>query len=223
MRWLAVLLVLTGLPVLARPEPTGSPASAFAAAAADARTLSPEVAHQTRYLSAYHLTAAERDILRLDAVQRFVANSLSRNSELIAPRPVAPDLWAVILSDYGWDEKTWEKFADIEPYFHLTKEVEVTKEVAYGVYADPVAKTGWKQTEVKREKAKSQSYDCSVGGRDAGPTGGCHRPHHTHRLGRARGPLRLVDGAGGTASLAQRTADRGGLLRLAEDQEPRRL
>ena len=103
---LSLLLVLCGVPALA------SPASAVAAALADARGLQPGIRESTRYLwTPGSHTATDR------AVLAFHCNSLSREAELVPLRRITDSLLAVSLLDYGWEAKTWEKFADNEPYF----------------------------------------------------------------------------------------------------------
>lgn len=112
-RWLySLCLLLLGVPALASPQ------SAVAAALNDAQRLPPAIAQQTRYLSLHSVPADQRETAR--KVLAFHCNSLSREAELVAPRQVTPDLLAVSLLDYGWAAKTWEKLAEVEPYFHVS-------------------------------------------------------------------------------------------------------
>lgn len=53
-----------------------------------------------------------------DSVARLMANSLSREGELQAPVRVNPNIWRVDLRWYDWEPETWEKFADLDNYFH---------------------------------------------------------------------------------------------------------
>ena len=105
------------------------PPEAIRAARDDARRLPAGMVREaTRYLTSYNVPLAMRGIL--DSSLRYRNNSISKRSELVAPRLVCPDLYAVIVHDYGWDPRTWEKLADVDPYFHVqvvTEEVVVRK------------------------------------------------------------------------------------------------
>jgi len=96
-------------------------------AAADvARLREPQHA---RYLALPHV-ADKKALDQWDAVLRFWANSLSREAELVAPARVAPGLWRLDLRDYGWRAETWEKLADLDPWYTVkvvTEKVKVTK------------------------------------------------------------------------------------------------
>lgn len=46
-------------------------------------------------------------------------NALSRETDLASPAAVKGGLVRIDLRDYGWDAKVWEKFRDIDPYFHV--------------------------------------------------------------------------------------------------------
>jgi hypothetical protein len=95
----------------------GSPSSALSAAVADAARLPPTVRVLTRYLD----LSALPPTMRADAIKTlaFHTNQLSRNPEFVRPRAVNDELLAVVLTDYGWKSTTWEKLANIEPYYHV--------------------------------------------------------------------------------------------------------
>lgn len=142
-RWLLILtLTFAAVPCL-----LASPQEAIAAAVADVQKLPPAVAQQTRYLSIANIPADQRDSAK--RVLAFVANSLSRESELVSPRQVTPDLLAVQLFDYGWDAKTWDKLADADPYFHVR--VEIDELQAWG-YHDAAGR--WVQTRTEKTGRK---------------------------------------------------------------------
>lgn len=102
-----------------------SPSDAVVVAVADARRLPPTIRVQTRYFSLYSVPVKERaEVLKALA---FHCNSLSREAEIIPPRLVAPDLVAVVMLDYGWERKTWDRLQDVDPYFHAQL-VQVTQD-----------------------------------------------------------------------------------------------
>jgi len=108
----------------------GSPAEAVVLAAADA-TRTPNVKTLGyRYLWLGGIPEPRRkDFLKVLA---FHVNSLSREAYIANPSLVAPDLVRISLLDYEMDGKVWEKFKDVDPYFHaLIQEdkVEVVTEV----------------------------------------------------------------------------------------------
>lgn len=116
-RWLySLVIVLLGVPALASPQ------SALAAAWEDARGIPPGAAQYTRYLDASVFPAGYRD--EAFKAMNFHANQLSRAPDLAPLRKVGPELWAVSTEDYGWDVKTWEKLADVDPYFHVQAVIE---------------------------------------------------------------------------------------------------
>lgn len=124
-----------------QPPPLASPASAVMAALADCQRLPPDRQARARYLSLYAIPAKDR--LQWGQVIAFWANSLSRESELVRPVLVAPDLVRLDLADYAWSAKTWELLLEAkEPYFH----VEIVKTEVdydeYGYYED-AARTKW--------------------------------------------------------------------------------
>lgn len=96
-----------------------SPSTAAQAAAADVLKVPADRRPYTRYLSLYHVSD-RKQLDQWDAVLAFWVNSLSRESEIVRPRQIAPGLWRVDLGDYQWDTQVWEKLADApEPYFHV--------------------------------------------------------------------------------------------------------
>ena len=118
MRWAALLLVLLAGEAMAAPN------AAVAAALNDARSLTPGIREQTRYLPLFAVAPTHRaEFLK---VLRFHVNSLSREADFANPRLVTPDLAAVVLLDYGWDAKVWERFAEVDPYFHVQVEFDWT-------------------------------------------------------------------------------------------------
>jgi hypothetical protein len=93
------------------------PGAALAAALADCRRLPTDVRTQARYLSLENLPEDYRpEALKVLA---FQVNSLSRSPDLVAPKVVSAGLVRVLLVDYGWDRKVWEKLADVDPYYHV--------------------------------------------------------------------------------------------------------
>ncbi len=118
MRHAFVVVLLVG----SVPSLRATPTEAVNAAALDLANLHESIQTYQRYL--WHpgpRGAAES----FDAVIRFQANSLSRKGQLESPLRVRPDLWRVDLRNYKWDAETWEKFAKLDPYFH----VKVTRHV----------------------------------------------------------------------------------------------
>lgn len=145
MRYLLSLLVLL-LGSLAYALP---PHQAVTVALKDLDAQAIEDAPFLRYL--YHPDPSQEFAL----AQRFHVNLISRQASFAFPKGIAEGLYRVDLRDYGWDRRTWEKLADIDPYFHrlveeeIVVEVEVIVEVPYGV-KDAYGK--WVQTEVRKEK-----------------------------------------------------------------------
>lgn len=127
-----VMLLLSGLcaaPLLA------SPPEALALALADCRVLPPDRARYVRYFDLTHIPPADRPAAA--GALAFHVNSLSREPELVAPRPVGGGaVLAVDLRDYGWygesSDPTARQFVfgrlnglDAgEPYFHVVVEVD---------------------------------------------------------------------------------------------------
>ncbi len=107
---IALFLVLLATPV------TASPAAAVRAALADAVRQPKAAVTDYRYLSLYNITPKARgEFLQ---VLSFHLNSLSRESEVVRPLLVMPDLVRISLLDYGISAATWEKLAAVDPYFH---------------------------------------------------------------------------------------------------------
>lgn len=120
MRALTLLILL--LAACGR-APASDPRSAVALALADCARLPAERQQAARYLWRPALAADTKENLkllteraRLDAAW---VNFLSAESELLAPKRLAPDLWRVFLDDYRWKREVWEKLLDVEPYFHV--------------------------------------------------------------------------------------------------------
>lgn len=109
----AILCLLVTAPLALAAGPRGAVSDALG----DARRLPAEVSIQTRYLwqPGGH-TDGQR--AALDVWYNF----LSRNSEILKPRFVAPDLLAITVDEPGWDRKVWERLADTEPYFTVRAE-----------------------------------------------------------------------------------------------------
>jgi len=107
-RWLALLLLALAA---AGPAQTAEPREAVAVAKADADKLPDAAACRTRYLYLPDEQPKDGQVLAAQA------NFLSRVKGLAKPRRVIAGLWAVILDDYQWDPKTWDRLALIDPYF----------------------------------------------------------------------------------------------------------
>lgn len=101
------------------------PAEAVSAAAADVARLPAELRQSVRYLSLHAVPVKERpEFLK---VLSFHVNSLSRESDLVLPAVVSPDVIRVNMADYLWERSVWEKLASLDPYFHANiTEVEAT-------------------------------------------------------------------------------------------------
>lgn len=132
--WLILLFLLSAGTAF------GGPAEAFAAALADAATLPPKDRAYTVYAldrprgrvglgraagpgaEGAAAAAAYADFGRLLTLH---ANGLSREASFGRPLVVAgtaPPLYRLDIRDYGWRKKTWEKLADLDPYFHARVE-----------------------------------------------------------------------------------------------------
>lgn len=107
---LTILLLFLGGPLF------GQPASAFPAAIADANGLPLDVRIQTRYVDFGQMSAEQRALYV--RTWRGHANQLSRAADLNYFRRVTESLYAVVLEDFDWKAETWEKLAEIEPYYH---------------------------------------------------------------------------------------------------------
>jgi hypothetical protein len=101
-----------------RPETMGQ---AVARAAQDAAGLSKEVAYLTRYL--YLPNDEEQLLTDADLGLRYWINSLSAAPDLVPPRRVGLQLWAVLLADYGLSPEVWDRLSGFDPYFYLPVEV----------------------------------------------------------------------------------------------------
>jgi len=104
--------------IAAAPVAAQSPAASVQAAAADLPRVRADRQPYTRYLSLYHVTD-KKTLDQWDAVLRFWVNSLSREAEIVAPVRVAANLWRVDLGDYTWRVETWERLAEVEPYYSV--------------------------------------------------------------------------------------------------------
>lgn len=130
--------------LLVAPAVAATPAGAVALARDDVLRQTPALRPYLRYLSLHGLPAAER--ARAAKVLSFHVNSLSTEAEIVPPAPVGDgSLLRINLIDYGWSRKTWEKLADVEPYFHVRLE----KDQEYGHY-DQYGQ--WVTTETRKEK-----------------------------------------------------------------------
>lgn len=88
--------------------------TAVAAALADARGVGAAGA-STRYLSLSAVPVAQRKELR--AAVAFWVNSLSKEPIIVQPRLVGAEVLALDLHDYGMDAQTWDRFAQVDPYY----------------------------------------------------------------------------------------------------------
>jgi len=103
-----------------------TPSAEVEAAWQDCRKLDPATARQTRYLTMYNWTPQERADFFANLVAVHV-NHLSREGELVVPRPVSPTLLAICCDDYGWELTTYGALHEAEPYFHV--KIRLGKEV----------------------------------------------------------------------------------------------
>lgn len=124
-------------PIPQRPRLT--PSQAVTTALADVRTLPIDAQQSVAYLWVGAIDLASMD--RFARIFTFHVNGLSRESDLIAPRQVHPDLWRVDLRDYGWRKDVWNKLAQVDPYFHVKLQaVLVPAVIAVGVQVQTVHK-----------------------------------------------------------------------------------
>ena len=82
-------------------------------------------------------------------------NLISREAAFAYPTQVAQGLWRVDLREYQWLRETWEKLANIDPYFHRKQVVETIREETYEQgygYTDSAGQ--WHRTEVRQEIRK---------------------------------------------------------------------
>jgi hypothetical protein len=106
-----IVLALAAIPACAM-----TPAQAAEAALADVRALPIDTQQHVAYL--WTGAIAEKKLPEFYRVFTFHVNSLSRESDLIAPAQVKQDLWRVDLRDYGWKKAVYNKLAQVDPYFH---------------------------------------------------------------------------------------------------------
>lgn len=125
------------------------------AALADLQRQPPALRPYLRYLSLEAIAGPEREEFR--KALTFTVNSLSRESELVAPRLATPDLVVLNIQDYGWDARVYEKLADRDPYFHVqlekVVEIQTKEEVGYRTPSGAWVTTGTRPV-TKREKKK---------------------------------------------------------------------
>jgi hypothetical protein len=114
--------------VLLATSSYAGPAEAVTSAAKDARSV--PVATSYRYLTTDGMRPKE--VESFYKALTFHVNSLSREADLVAPLAVGAGLYRVNLVDYQWDARTWEKLADVEPYFHVTLAAETVEYEEYG-------------------------------------------------------------------------------------------
>lgn len=155
MRPFLSLLLLLVLPVTVSAL---TPEQAVTAALTDCDQQAKEDQPFLRYL---FLPGDDVDLLNFIPAQRLHVNLISREGKLNYPRKVVPGLWRVDIRDYGWQVQTFEKLADIDPYFHrkqevvveVVVEVEVLVDQEYGYY-DALGK--WVTTHFKKEPRKKK-------------------------------------------------------------------
>jgi hypothetical protein len=135
--------------ILAQPLQAAGPAAAALDALRDAAQLNQVEAYDTRYL--WHPEAPRIERTGLYALQ---VNLLSRQDELIAPRRVQADLYAIKLSDYGIDAKTWEKLADNEPYLHEQRIIKANDVYSFYWVGGQGFKPGWYRNQKARVDLK---------------------------------------------------------------------
>lgn len=157
MRWLIAAAITVGVFIPATSL-ASSPNDGILAAVKDVRALPPTIRSRTRYLSLYSIPDKDRaDFLK---ALSFQCNTLSREAEIVQPRLVAADMVAVVLDDYGWQVKTWDRLQD-EPYFHAVVEIneDVFEVEEYGnwyvgntVVVKGTAGAVWKTTSTEKKK-----------------------------------------------------------------------
>lgn len=112
-----------------------SPADAVAQAHADLAKLAPEIRPSVRYLSMYQIPSTER--IKVRQVLNGHVNGLSREPDLTPVTIVQGSqaaLVRVVLRDYSWEAKTWEKLLD--PYFSATVETTYEDPWRGGVWSE---------------------------------------------------------------------------------------
>lgn len=119
MRWFLVIIVA----VLALSQARASPATALASAAKNVKKQANPA--DIRYLDISNIPEDYRkEVLQ---VLTFQLNSLSTEPDFAVPKVITAELLAINLLDYDSEDRIWrktfEKLAEIDPYFH-TKIVE---------------------------------------------------------------------------------------------------
>lgn len=106
-------------PAAVKPEWLGDPASevqgALAWMVASNLTANPVEAYNWRFLSAYNLAPADRDVM--DKALRFTVNALNFENAMAPVVKIGPSLWAVDIRDPGWSAAAWEKTFAQQTYF----------------------------------------------------------------------------------------------------------
>lgn len=103
------------------PPKLSSPVEAEAKANRDLSRLPPATWGHYRYLSLYNVPAD--DLAAWGQLLDFQVNGFSRKVRLVKAVRVAPDLLRIDLRASGIDPKTWDKLADVDPYFHVQGEL----------------------------------------------------------------------------------------------------
>lgn len=119
--------VVCGILLSAAVVHAQTPSKAVEAAAVDVAKLRPTDAVRMRYMyipidDVKEKIDANRKFLdEWHAVLSFWVNSLSRESELVPPKRILPNLWRVDMGDYRWATDTWERLSEVpEPYFSVS-------------------------------------------------------------------------------------------------------
>jgi hypothetical protein len=102
--------------------PCAGPADHVTRAAADVVTQPEHVRQYLRYFSTY--AVREKHLKTYKQIFDFHVNTLSREAFLQPSVEVAPGLFRVDITHYGWNPKVLEKLAAVDPFYHLTADVE---------------------------------------------------------------------------------------------------
>jgi hypothetical protein len=108
------LALICGLSVPGEPA---TPDSALKQAAGDISKVIPALRYRIRYLTLYNVPEKNKEALI--KVIAFQVNSLSTSGVITQPVKVGNDLLRLDIKKYEWDPGVWERFADIDPYFHI--------------------------------------------------------------------------------------------------------
>lgn len=130
------------------PPPGENPyAAEVRAALADARKVGPVLSAQTRYLTTFNYPEATRERLWRKVIDLY-ANSTSRAGQIYKVRRVGT-LLAINVFDYGpvWPV-VWEKFAAVDPHFHVQVDLQVGKVGRMYHPAGGGYRAGWYDTDV---------------------------------------------------------------------------